>query len=71
LPDQFWLDGTLALMYKCDAALFVEGWKKSSGSRGEHDACMAHVPSIPRLFSLKDLQEWLRYGNLSSDAVPE
>ncbi|WP_328186942.1 DUF1937 family protein [Marinobacter sp. OP 3.4] len=35
--DQFWLDGTLALMKKCDAVVLVDGWQYSSGAKGEID----------------------------------
>lgn len=57
LPDQFWLDGTLALMYKCDAAYFIEGWEKSSGAREEHAQCIAR--GIPVFYDLVDLGDWL------------
>lgn len=33
--DQFWLDGTLELMRRCDAVVLVDGWQHSSGARGE------------------------------------
>lgn len=33
--DQLWVDGTLELLRRCDAAVFIPGWPKSSGSRGE------------------------------------
>jgi hypothetical protein len=35
LTDQFWLDGTLELMRRCDGAVFIPGWRLSAGSRGE------------------------------------
>jgi hypothetical protein len=57
LSDQFWLDGTLALMYKCDAVLFTGDWEKSSGCREEHRQCQ--LRGIPIFYSLDDLQVWL------------
>ena len=33
--DEFYLDGTLELMRRCDAVVMVPGWKKSSGAIGE------------------------------------
>jgi hypothetical protein len=33
--DQFWLDGTMALLRRCDAILLVPGWQRSSGTRAE------------------------------------
>lgn len=36
LPQEFWLEGTLELMRKCDAVIFVPGWENSDGSQGEY-----------------------------------
>ncbi len=33
--DQFWLDGTMELLRRCDAIVLCPGWERSSGSRGE------------------------------------
>lgn len=33
--DEFWLEGTLELMRRCDAVLMVPGWEASTGARGE------------------------------------
>lgn len=60
LPDQFWLDGTLALLYKCDAALFLNNWKTSSGARTEHEECKKR--GIPCLYTLADMVHWLERG---------
>ncbi len=35
--DQVWLDGTLELLRRCDAAVFIPGWPASSGSRNEFE----------------------------------
>lgn len=32
---EFWYQGTLELMSRCDAVVAVEGWPKSKGSRSE------------------------------------
>lgn len=37
LSDEFWLDGTLELLRRCDVVLLCEGWEASSGTRGEID----------------------------------
>jgi len=34
---EFWLEGTLELMRRCDAVVMVEGWEKSEGARVEKD----------------------------------
>lgn len=33
--DQYWLDGTMELMRRCDAVVLVDGWQYSSGAQGE------------------------------------
>lgn len=37
--EKFFLEGTLELLRRCDAAVFIPGWEKSSGSVGEHEFC--------------------------------
>jgi hypothetical protein len=34
--EQFWVDGTLELLRRCDGAIFIPGWEESSGARGEY-----------------------------------
>ena len=48
LDDQFWLDGTLALLARCDAVVLVPGWEASTGARGEVEHAEAH--GIPVLY---------------------
>lgn len=33
--EQFWLDGTLELLRRCDALMLLPTWAQSSGARGE------------------------------------
>jgi len=35
LTDAYWLEATLEIMRRCDAVLFVAGWKGSKGSLAE------------------------------------
>lgn len=35
LPDEFWLEGTLELMRRCDAVVLAPGWEYSSGTKKE------------------------------------
>jgi len=35
LTDEFWLDGTMALLKKCDAMVLTNNWEQSSGARAE------------------------------------
>lgn len=34
--DELWLAGTLELMRRCNAVVFLPNWTTSSGARGEH-----------------------------------
>lgn len=45
--DQVWIDGTLELLRRCDAAVFIQGWRRSDGSRGEWDESIRL--GLPRL----------------------
>lgn len=38
--DEFWLEGTLDLMRRCDMVVMVEGWEKSTGARGEYEEAL-------------------------------
>lgn len=53
--DQFWLDGTLTLMQKCDAVLMVPGWKESSGATTEHN--LAKRMGIPIFYTFEELPD--------------
>lgn len=35
MTDEFWIEGTKELLRRCDAALMIPGWEKSTGARGE------------------------------------
>ncbi len=35
LHDQFWLDGTLAMLMRCDAIVLLANWERSTGARME------------------------------------
>ena len=39
--DKLWLDGTMQLLHRCDAAIFIEGWKDSSGARAEMERALS------------------------------
>lgn len=39
LTEQFWIDASLALLAKSDAAVFIPNWVDSEGATGEHAYC--------------------------------
>lgn len=52
-PYQFWIDGTLELLRRCDAVVCVAGWERSSGARGEcAEALRIGLPVFERLEDL-------------------
>jgi hypothetical protein len=55
--DEFFLDGTMSLLRRCDAVLMLPAWRTSSGSRAEHDD--AHWRGIPVFYSVAELKEYL------------
>ena len=60
--DQFWLDGTLELALRCDAALTVAGdeWRSSAGSVGEVSAM--YKACKPVFHGREHLRRWLEAG---------
>ena len=55
MDERFWVAGTLSLLVRCDAALFLPSWRASAGSRGEWECC--DETGIPRL-DLSQYQPW-------------
>lgn len=40
IDDEFWLDGTLELMRRCDAVMMLDGWQDSVGAVNERDEAL-------------------------------
>jgi hypothetical protein len=57
LTDEFWLDGTLELLRRCDALILTEDWQRSSGARREKEDAESRGQPVFR--DLLDLEEWL------------
>ena len=57
LTHQQFIDGDLAIMERCDAVLFLDGWKESKGACLEHDHAFAR--NIVRLYGVDDALSWL------------
>src|SRR5258708_35264365 len=56
--DQFWLDGTMQLLRRCDAMVCLENWKASSGARAEHEEAVRR--GMPIFYDLAQLDAWLK-----------
>lgn len=35
MPYEYWINATLEIMRRCDGVQLIDGWEKSSGTRGE------------------------------------
>jgi hypothetical protein len=57
LHAEFWLDGTLELLRRCDAVVFTADWRESAGARGEWDE--ARRLGLPRLYSIEEVRQWV------------
>ncbi len=55
--DEFWLEGTLELLRRCDAAIFTVDWQRSSGARAER--AEAEALGIPCFDSIEALDGWI------------
>ncbi len=58
LTDEFWLDGTLELLRRCDAVITTDDWQRSSGARNE--VAEAYRLGIPVYHHIESLKEFLR-----------
>jgi hypothetical protein len=59
--DNFWLDGTMQLLHRCDAAIFIEGWRDSSGARAEMERALSVQMPVFEVDapSHKSLGDWI------------
>jgi hypothetical protein len=57
-PYEFWLEGTLELLRRCDAVLLCAGWQRSRGSLGE--AIDAVGRSIPVFDDLTEVDKFVK-----------
>ena len=69
---EFWIDGTLALLEKCDAVVLVPGWQESIGTLGEiRHALKLGIPVHGDPMQLP-LTQWNTYqGEDPMDQLPE
>lgn len=57
LDDRFWLLGAMEMMRRSDAVIFVRNWKRSSGSRDEHEEALRL--GLPIFYHPRELAKWL------------
>ena len=64
LTPEFWYQGTLELLSRCDGALFIPGWLQSKGSVAEHEWCETNGLPFFGVGHLKsgEFAHWLRTG---------
>jgi hypothetical protein len=58
--DQFWLDGTMELLRRCDAIIMTENWEESSGAKSEYHLAMKLRLPIFHEGTFEVLSEWAR-----------
>lgn len=59
---QFWIDGTMEMLKRCDAIVLCPGWMQSEGSRGEWEyAKSVSMPiyDLNEKSPLIDFETWL------------
>lgn len=54
---QFWIDGTLELLRRCDALILTPDWERSNGARGEELEALRM--GIPVFRDCAALERWL------------
>jgi hypothetical protein len=58
LTDEFWYEGTLELLKRCDAMVLVPGWEDSRGTAEELK--WARVVEMPIFERIDELKAWLK-----------
>jgi len=56
-PYQFWIDGTMELLKRCDAVVTVPGWENSRGAVGEVEWAWAN--NMPVFHNVAHAAEWV------------
>ena len=57
---EFWYQGTLELLRRCDALILVPGWEGSKGVEMEREE--AWRLNIPQFHDLRSLKDWVDRG---------
>lgn len=65
--SELWLPGTLEMLRRCDAAIFLPTWEFSTGARAEREECVRlRIPTFDRV---EDLKKWLHNTRRLSEAT--
>ncbi len=55
-PYEFWIEANKEQLRRCDAVIFADGWRDSSGSVGEYE--LAQALATPTFKYISDLKTW-------------
>jgi hypothetical protein len=64
MTEQFWLDGTVELMSRCDGVVLTDDWHRSLGARDE--VARAHQLGLPVFDTVDALRVWLMKAEVKS-----
>lgn len=64
LTHQEFIDGDEAILERCDAVLFLDGWEQSAGAKLEYEH--AYAKNIRRFFCINELIHWIETGEVKS-----
>ena len=57
LTDEFWLEGTMEMLRRCDAVILMDSWRRSTGAQAE--ATEARRLKIPVFEDPYNLEQWI------------
>lgn len=63
--DEFWLNGTMELLRRCDALVTVDGWSQSEGSISEVN--YSRSVSMPIFHGTEGLEVWVKEFSNSAE----
>jgi hypothetical protein len=58
-PYDFWIAGTMAMLYRCDAMLMVDEWENSKGAVGERGEALRIGMPVFDSAQMVEMKEWI------------
>ena len=57
LNDEYWIDGCLEVLGRCNSLIHTDDWQNSSGAKREH----AHAEELgkPILYNIEEFKAWM------------